>query len=252
MVFKLSPEAASALERGKDVESALTKQGKWANNAALAAVGSYGRGALALHSDRDVRLVTGGRAEKVKHVAEAVLYPLWDAGLSVGHQVVTPSDQLELARTDLPTATTLLDFRLLAGDGGTTDKMLEKAYDGIFHISNIGKFLERLTSRAEERSTRFGDSVYLLEPDVKNGSGGLRDLDLMHWAARARWRANQLEDLVRLSVLLPREWAQIDAASRFAWRVRNLLHVHAGRRSDARRQPEPAQPCGSARAADGA
>jgi [protein-PII] uridylyltransferase len=216
----------------KAVECALTKQGKWANNVALAAVGSYGRGALALHSDLDVRLVTGGRAEKVKHVAEAVLYPLWDAGLSVGHQVVTPSDQLELARTDLPTATTLLDFRLLAGDGGTTDKMLEKAYDGIFHISNIGKFLERLTSRAEERSTRFGDSVYLLEPDVKNGSGGLRDLDLMHWAARARWRANQLEDLVRLSVLLPREWAQIDAASRFAWRVRNLLHVHAGRRSD--------------------
>jgi len=216
----------------KAVECALTKQGKWSNNVALAAVGSYGRGALAVHSDLDVRLVTGGRAEKVKHVAEAVLYPLWDAGLSVGHQVVTPSDQLELARTDLPTATTLLDFRLLAGDGGTTDKMLEKAYDGIFHVSNIGKFLERLNTRAEERATRFGDSVYLLEPDVKNGSGGLRDLDLMHWAARARWRATHLEELVRLSVLLPREWAQIDAASRFAWRVRNLLHVHAGRRSD--------------------
>jgi [protein-PII] uridylyltransferase len=216
----------------KAVECALTKKGKWTNNVALAAVGSYGRGALALHSDLDVRLVTGGRAEKVRHIAEAVLYPLWDAGLSVGHQVVTPADQLELARTDLPTATTLLDFRLLAGDGATTDKMLERAYDGIFQISNIGKFLERLSSRAEERQARFGDSVYLLEPDVKNGSGGLRDLDLMHWAARARWRANQIEDLVRLSVLLPREWQQIDAASRFAWRVRNLLHLHAGRRSD--------------------
>lgn len=216
----------------KAVECALSAKNQWTANVALAAVGSYGRGALALHSDLDVRLVTSGRAEKVRHIAEAVLYPLWDAGLSIGHQIVTPADQLELAKTDLPTATALLDFRLLAGDRATTDKMLERAYDGLFHISNIGRFLALLSDRAEERAARFGDSVYLLEPDVRNGIGGLRDLDLMHWVARARWRAARLSDLVQLSVLLPREWAQIDAAARFAWRVRNLLHLHAGRRSD--------------------
>ncbi|HEY8944778.1 MAG TPA: [protein-PII] uridylyltransferase, partial [Polyangiaceae bacterium] len=207
------------------------RKGQW-QNVALAAVGSYGRGALALHSDLDVRLITAGRAEKVRHIAEAMLYPLWDVGLSIGHQVVNPGDMLDLAKNDLPTATTLLDWRVVTGDRTATDRMLGRAWEGLFGSSTIGKFLERLSTRAEERSVRFGDSVYLLEPDVKNGIGGLRDLDLMHWAARARWRVDNLEELVRRGVLLPREWLQIDAAARFAWRVRNLLHLHAGRRSD--------------------
>ncbi len=215
----------------KAVESTLSREGGW-QPVALAAVGSYGRGALALHSDLDVRLITTGKPEKVRHIAESMLYPLWDAGLSIGHQVVSPGDLLDLAKTDLPTATTLLDWRVIAGERSATDRMLTRAFEGLFGISNIGKFLERMSERAEDRSIRFGDSVYLLEPDVKNGIGGLRDLDLAHWAARARWRVENLEELVRHGVLLPREWQQIDAAARFAWRVRNLLHLHAGRRSD--------------------
>lgn len=215
----------------KAVECTLSGKGQW-QNVALAAVGSYGRGALALHSDLDVRLITSGRAEKVRHVAEAMLYPLWDAGLSIGHQVVNPGDMLDLAKTDLPTTTTLLDWRVVTGEPTTTERMLNRAWEGLFGSSTIGRFLEQLTRRARERAVRFGDSVYLLEPDVKNGIGGLRDLDLMHWAARARWRVENLEQLVRRGVLLPREWLQIDAAARFAWRVRNLLHLHAGRRSD--------------------
>ncbi|HYO93476.1 MAG TPA: DUF294 nucleotidyltransferase-like domain-containing protein, partial [Polyangiaceae bacterium] len=83
----------------KAVECTLMAKGTW-QSVALAAVGSYGRGALALHSDLDVRLVTAGRAEKVRHIAEAMLYPLWDVGLSIGHQVVNPSDMLDLAKTD--------------------------------------------------------------------------------------------------------------------------------------------------------
>lgn len=215
----------------KAVEGTLRERGKW-SPVGLAAVGSYGRGALGLQSDLDVRLVTAGRAEKVRHIAEAILYPLWDAGLSVGHQVVSPSEQLDLAKTDLPTATTLLDWRVIAGDRTATDKMLSRAFEGLFGVSTISKFLERLTQRVEERADRFGDSVYLLEPDVKNGIGGQRDVDLMHWVARARWRVEHLSELVRLGELLPREWAQIEAALAFSWRVRNLLHLHAGRRSD--------------------
>ena len=215
----------------KAVESTFARDGGW-QSVGLAAVGSYGRGALSLHSDLDVRLVTSSRPEKVRPIAEAMLYPLWDAGLSIGHQVVNPSDMLDLAKTDLPTATTLLDWRLVAGERTSTDKMLTRAFEGLFNSANISKFLERMAERAEDRSERFGDSVYLLEPDVKNGIGGLRDLDLAHWAARARWRVENLEELVRHGVLLPREWQQIDSAARFAWRIRNLLHLHAGRRSD--------------------
>ncbi|HEY2405303.1 MAG TPA: [protein-PII] uridylyltransferase [Polyangiaceae bacterium] len=198
----------------------------------LAAVGSYGRGALAFHSDLDVRLISSARTEKVRPVAEALLYPLWDAGLSIGHQVVSGSDMLDLAKNDLPTATSLLDWRVLVGDKNASEKMLTRAFDGVFGAGNIKKFLDRLESKAEERSERFGGSVYLLEPDVKNGIGGLRDIDLAHWAARARWRVSNLSELVRHGVLLPREWQQIEEALALLWRVRNLLHVHAGRRSD--------------------
>jgi [protein-PII] uridylyltransferase len=208
----------------------MSKRGNW-RPVSLAAIGSFGRGALALHSDLDVRLLCkdmdGSRA-----VAESLLYPLWDAGLSIGHQVVTTSELIELARGDLPTATGLLDWRLIAGDPTSSQELLSRAFEGLFGTGNIRQFLERLESRAVERSGRYGGSVFLLEPDVKHGLGGLRDLDVAHWAARARWRVNDLSELVRIGVLVSREWQQIEAANHMFFRVRNLLHVYAGRRSD--------------------
>src|SRR5262249_49297605 len=75
-------------------------------------------------------------------------------------------------------------------------------------------------------------SVYLLEPDVKNGEGGLRDLDVARWAAKARFGVGEPEELVRVGALVPREAAEIMEASELLWRIRNLLHAHAGRRSD--------------------
>ncbi|HEX7450869.1 MAG TPA: [protein-PII] uridylyltransferase, partial [Polyangiaceae bacterium] len=215
----------------KAAESTMIKAGTW-QNVGLAAVGSYGRNELGYHSDLDVRLISASKPEKVRAVAEALLYPLWDAGLSIGHQVVMGSDMLDLAKHDLPTATTLLDWRVLTGDRTSSEKMLTRAFEGVFGIGNIKKFLDRLESKAHERSERFGGSVYLLEPDVKNGIGGLRDLDLAHWAARARWRVTDLSELVRIGVLLQREWQQIEAARSLLWRARNLLHLYAGRRSD--------------------
>src|SRR5260370_16797805 len=90
----------------------------------------------------------------------------------------------------------------------------------------------RLENEVTERHQRFGASVYLLEPDVKNGAGGLRDLDIALWAARARWRVKKFPDLVRIGILVPREANEIGAACDFLWTVRNHLHHHAGRRSD--------------------
>ncbi len=198
----------------------------------LVAVGSYGRGEPALHSDLDVRLVSTARPENVRPIAEAMLYPLWDAGLSLGHQVVAPNDVLDLAQTDLPTATTLLDWRVVVGDRLLSEKLLTRAFEGLFGVGNISKFLERLSSRVGDRGERYGGSVYLLEPEVKNGIGGLRDLDVARWAARARFRVGELKELVRLGVLLAREWQQLEQATLLLWRVRNLLHLYAGRRSD--------------------
>ena len=211
------------------VEATMRKSGEW-QPVALAAVGSYGRGAVAFASDLDVRLLpAGGVLEAAQPIAEALLYPLWDAGLSVGHQVISPDEVIELGRTDLPTATSLLDWRHVAGARDASARLLERVFEGLFGIGEIREFIERLGARADDRRDRFGGSVYLLEPDVKNGPGGIRDLDVAHWAARARWRITELSDLVRLGVLGPREWQHIDQALEFHWRVRNLLHAHGGR-----------------------
>jgi [protein-PII] uridylyltransferase len=198
---------------------------------ALAGVGSYGRGAVALKSDMDMRILAK-TADKAAAVADALLYPLWDMGLPIGHQVVTVGDLVDGARTDLPTATSLLDWRHVVGDSALSEALFRRCEDGIFAHSELPRFLGRLEEEVAQRHARFGGSVYLLEPDVKNGAGGLRDLDVALWAAKARFGAFEPEELVRVGALVQREAAEIQSASEMLWRVRNLLHAHAGRRSD--------------------
>ncbi|HVJ91043.1 MAG TPA: [protein-PII] uridylyltransferase, partial [Labilithrix sp.] len=207
---------------------------------ALAAVGSFGRGAVALRSDVDVRLVVPSGAaahDTAAQVADAFLYPLWDAGLAVGHQVTSATEALELAQTDLATATSLLDLRVIAGDRALVDELVERAYLGLFSEGQLGRFVERLEEEADARHARFGESLYLLEPEVKVGAGGLRDIDIARWAARARFHVGAPDgdpwtELVRRGVIVPREALEMARAEEFLWRVRNRLHAHAGRKSD--------------------
>ena len=171
--------------------------------------------------------------------AEALLYPLWDATFAVGHQVLNSADALPLAQSDLATATELLDMRFLAGDESLVRDLVGSASEGLFGEEDLGQFIGRLESESASRHERFGGSVYLLEPDVKAGAGGLRDIDGIRWASRARYRVGHGEDpagfwaeLVRLGVLVPREAHEIRAAEEFFWRVRNRLHSRAGRKAD--------------------
>jgi [protein-PII] uridylyltransferase len=209
----------------------MVQKGQW-RPVALAGVGSYGRTSLSVFSDLDVRLLCEGDPEGVQQIAEALLYPLWDAGLNIGHQVVTFDEGLELARRDLPTATSLLDWRHLEGEVGFTERFQHRAFEEVFNLERLGGFIEELSKIAYERKERFGGSVFLLEPELKSGAGGLRDVDLMHWASRARWRVKGLSDLVRLGVLLPDEWTELDEAIRFLMRVRNSLHHRTRKRID--------------------
>ena len=199
---------------------------------ALAGVGSYGRGAVALKSDLDVRLLVARNASRAAAVTDALLYPLWDMGVAIGHQVVTIDDVVDAARDDLPTATSLLDWRHVAGDRGLADALRRRCEETIFAHSELRSFVARLEDEVAHRHGRFGGSVYLLEPDVKNGEGGLRDLDVARWAAKARFGVGEPDELVRVGALVPREAAEIIEASEVLWRIRNLLHAHAGRRSD--------------------
>jgi [protein-PII] uridylyltransferase len=211
---------------------------------ALAAVGSLGRGAVAFRSDADVVVVVDSEkvdARDATAFAEALLYPLWDATLAVGHQVLSVADSVPLAQADLATATALLDLRLIAGDPVPVRDLIARANEGLFGEDELGAFIDRLNAEATARHERFGGSVYLLEPDVKSGAGGLRDLDGARWAARARYRVTNGDgdtklgawgELVRLGVLVGREAQDIAASEEFLWRVRNRLHARAGRKAD--------------------
>lgn len=198
---------------------------------ALAAVGGYGRGAVALRSDLDVRILARNTAD-AERVVDAVLYPLWDAGLSIGHQILLLGDAIDLAREDLATATSLLDWRYLDGDRVLCDELVWRVAGSLFSTSELGRWGTRLSEEVARRHERFGDSVYLLEPDVKNGAGGLRDMDIFRWAAAPRYGTGEIDALVRVGALIPREAHELSAAQERLWQMRHLLHAHAGRRSD--------------------
>jgi [protein-PII] uridylyltransferase len=222
----------------------VTRRAGLPSGVALAAVGSFGRGAVALRSDADVVLLIDAQvvgAAEAAALAEALLYPLWDATLAIGHQVLSTADAIPLAQKDLATATALLDLRLLAGDEALLLTLIARSNEGLFGDEALGTFVDRLEAEATARHERFGGSVYLLEPDVKNGAGGLRDLDGARWAARARYRVGDERvdgrlgawgALVRLGVLVAREAKEIAEAEEFLWRVRNRLHARAGRKAD--------------------
>jgi [protein-PII] uridylyltransferase len=197
----------------------------------LAAVGGYGRGAVALRSDLDVRILARSPSD-AERVVDAVLYPLWDAGLSIGHQTLLLSDALDLAREDLSTATSLLDWRYLDGDRQLSDELVWRVSGSLFSTSELARWGARLNDEIGKRHERFGDSVYLLEPDVKNGAGGLRDMDVFRWAAAARYGTGEIDALVRVGALVPREAHELSMAQERLWQIRHLLHAHAGRRSD--------------------
>ncbi|MDH3654756.1 MAG: [protein-PII] uridylyltransferase [Myxococcales bacterium] len=199
---------------------------------ALVAVGGYGRSTLGLNSDVDVVFLCDDSNDPfVGALAEGLLYPLWDLGVDIGHAVRSVAETLSLARQDIRTTTTLIDFRRVAGSGSLLDALERGAREQVFE-PHLVEFLGALEQDTETRHRRFGGSLYLLEPDVKQGRGGLRDMDVAEWAARARWGARDEQDYVRTGALLAREVRELEDAREMLWRVRNLLHLRAGRQQD--------------------
>ncbi|MFO0681616.1 MAG: [protein-PII] uridylyltransferase [Sandaracinus sp.] len=199
---------------------------------ALVAVGGYGRGHLGLHSDLDL-IVLAEREDDVRaaKVAEALLYPLWDLGLEIGHAVRGVESTLQLAREDLRTATMLLDARRVAGDASLVDELLRGARRQVFDPGGT-ELVQKLIDERLARHERFGGSRYLLEPDVKHGCGGLRDLDLVLWAMQIRKGVRTTDEAVRASLLVSREADALAAAQSALWTIRQQLHLRAGRRQD--------------------
>lgn len=152
------------------------------NGLALVAVGGYGRAELAPGSDIDLMLVHNGR-EDIEEVANRVWYPIWDSGLHLGHSVQTPKQALALAADDLDTATALLSARHVAGDSRLAAELGGAAHTQWSKKSK--RWLEALADRVDERHLTAGEVAFRLEPDLKDGRGGLRDVHALHWAEAA-------------------------------------------------------------------
>jgi [protein-PII] uridylyltransferase len=198
----------------------------------LVAAGSYGRGTPSLKSDVDVIFLSDEPEHPyLARLSQAFLYPLWDIGLKVGHAVRGLDETLVLAHTDISTATTLLDMRRLAGDRAIVDELGARGRAEVFG-DGLGGFLAALEKDTLVRHERFGGSLYLLEPEVKLGRGGLRDLDVGVWAARARWPVADVEGLVRVGAVEEKELGDLRAAQNMQWQVRNLMHYRARRAQD--------------------
>ncbi len=180
-------------------ETAVREHPPKSGRVALVAIGGYGRGELAPGSDLDLLLVHDVKARKVgkdiEPTASALWYPLWDAGIKLGHAVRRIDEQLDLARTDLDSATALITARPLAGD----DRLAEEVVDTgrALWRDNASKFLGELRDRVRVRQESAGDVAYRLEPDLKDGHGGLRDVQSLWWAQEAGLdlRAEDLIDL---------------------------------------------------------
>src|SRR4029453_4015483 len=140
---------------------------------ALVAVGGYGRAELSLQSDIDVLLLHVGRPD-IGALAHPLWYPIWDARLKLGHAVRTPKEALALAADDLDTATGLLQVRHLAGDAALTEALAAKAL--VQWRKRAKRWLTAMARRVRERHAQAGEVAFLLEPDLKEGRGGLRDV----------------------------------------------------------------------------
>ncbi len=222
---------------------------------AVLATGGFGRSELAPFSDLDLLVLCAERPGRAAQaLAEAILYPLWDAKVDAGH-AVRPFDQaLALPATDLAAATALLDARFLLGDRPLAEKFLAEFHKRVAATA-ADDFVARLRAEQKARHSRFGDTIFLLEPDLKNGPGGMRDLCVGRWAAMARFGTGEPRELQAKGVMTERVAAAFQSARSWLLRTRIAMHDAAGRRQDQLRfaLQEAAAPilCADARASKG-
>ena len=197
----------------------------------LVALGGYGRGELMPFSDIDLLLLhRGDRGEEVAAVAKTIFYVLWDAGFSVGHAVRTPQECAAVAADRLDSATAMLDGRTLAGSEDTWHEALALVLELV--RGDPQAFAERLREDASERHRRYGSVSHLLEPDVKEGAGGLRDVHSLGWLAAGVGGGSGLAALEAAGLLRASELQAVEAAHEFLVRVRSALHLETGRATD--------------------
>ena len=196
---------------------------------AVVAVGGYGRGTLAPGSDIDLLFLCSEKQMSwVESVVEAMLYLLWDLRLKVGHSTRSIDECLRQARADMTVRTTLLESRLVLGPRMLFDDLRSRFRWEIVN-GTAREFVAAKLAERDARISREGRSRYLVEPNVKEGKGGLRDLNTFFWIAKYVYRVDTVAELVGAGLFTPRETGLFERCEEFLWRVRCHLHFMAGR-----------------------
>jgi [protein-PII] uridylyltransferase len=200
-----------------------------AEHMAVVATGGYGRGLLAPGSDIDLLfLLPYKQTAWGESIAEAILYCLWDMGLKVGHATRSIDECIRQAKADMTIRTAILEARFLFGDVKLYDELIER-FDKSIVQSSAAEFVAAKLAEREERHRRAGQSRYLVEPNVKDGKGGLRDLHTLFWIAKYVYRVRSIEELTEHGVFDRKEYALFRRCEDFLWSVRCNLHFVTGR-----------------------
>jgi [protein-PII] uridylyltransferase len=196
---------------------------------ALVAVGGYGRGEMAPHSDVDLLFLLPYKLTPYgEQVIEAILYLLWDLGFKVGQATRSIDECLRLAKEDVTIRTALLEARFLWGDQALFVELKERFQKTLQARSGV-KFIEAKLAERATRHERFGNSRYVLEPNIKDGKGGLRDLQTLYWIAKYLYQVDDIAMLVERDVFSRQEVRRFEKAHNFLWTLRCHLHYLAGR-----------------------
>jgi [protein-PII] uridylyltransferase len=196
---------------------------------AVIAVGGYGRGTMAPGSDVDLLfLLPHKQTAWGESVVEAMLYPLWDLKLKVGHATRSVEECIREAKADFTIRTAVLEARFICGDRGLFD-VLKLRFDAEIVQGTAPQFVQAKLEERENRVGKAGTSRYLVEPNVKDGKGGLRDLNTLFWISKYVYRVSDPRELIGAGLFTQEEFAVFHRAEDFLWRVRCAMHFINGR-----------------------
>ncbi|RWB52173.1 [protein-PII] uridylyltransferase [Mesorhizobium sp.] len=200
-----------------------------AERMAVVAVGGYGRGTLAPGSDIDLLfLLPYKQTPWGEQIVEYMLYMLWDMGLKVGHATRNIEECLRLSRTDITIRTSILEARFLWGERRLYDELLTR-FDHEVVRTTGPEYVQAKLAERDERHAKAGESRYLVEPNVKDGKGGLRDLQTLFWIGKYFYRVRTGEELVEKGVFTEAEYREFQKAEDFLWAVRCHMHFLTGK-----------------------
>ena len=197
---------------------------------ALVAVGGYGRGELHPHSDIDILILLGEQEQDCKPTLERFLTLLWDIGLVIGHSVRTVTECVRKAREDITILTNLMEARTLRGPEALMQRVRELT--GPQRMWPSPDFFRAKLEEQRERHTKFADTEYNLEPNVKSCPGGLRDLQIIGWLAERHFGVRSVEEITDSDFLDPEEREILTRGREFMWKVRYALHMITDREED--------------------